>query len=500
MPNASHAEAAPDSEPPSAPASVKDVMSSINSTLKSAGAAYASYSCKTVSWDDVSRGTVGGSLSCWGGNITDTRLWAKDGQQLFTVRADNFNEKLGRVSSDELAVIGGNETPGGGVLSPLTLRDFLSKMGKHGAYAGLDADTDLSDAAADQEVSIRFMTTFLPVADESLATLDFAPEMYSYQSRSDSDPANLLLLATTQGIAVQANGSGATKMYHHAVEPSGQICRYWFEAERSDKQVGGAQAETKEEALAAAQRGKATAAVIGTRAMGTRFNVLMTIQVPLKQQPPPPRPKSFGMGGMGFGMGGALLGGMGGMGGMAKCAAFDGDDMDAFSGWGGMPQLEALAAAPPAGLALKSVARSRCAKRGGVLRPAPPNEGKANAARVSRGTMVDRVQSTVKVKKPVRDPAQHVTVTVVIYNTVAGGVPSMADVKAAVDDMEALYAACGWKGKLADDGANFMKSELTVKQLSNISTKLATQPYVPPAGATGLVQGGDVFPVAMDVS
>merc|ERR1719262_1533985 len=87
----------------------------------------------------------------------------------------------------------------------------------------------------------------------------------------------------------------------------------------------------------------------------------------------------------------------------------------------------------------------------------PPKVGKANAARVSRGSMVDRLQKTVEVKAPKRDPSQHVTVTVVIYNTVAGGVPSSEDVKAAVDDMEALYASCGWTGRLASEGADFMK-------------------------------------------
>merc|ERR1719453_26958 len=109
-------------------------------------------------------------------------------------------------------------------------------------------------------------------------------------------------------------------MFHHAVEPDGNIARYWFEAERSTKKVGGAQLETKEEALAAAARGKATASVIGTRAMGTRFNVLMTIQVPLKQAPPPQR---GGGGGGGYYYGGGLMpamacggGGGGGGGGM----------------------------------------------------------------------------------------------------------------------------------------------------------------------------------------
>jgi hypothetical protein len=88
--------------------SVSEVMSSINATLKSAGAFYADYSCKTVSWDDVTRGTVGGSLSCLGSNITDTRLYEKGGRQLYTIRSDNWNEKLGQVTSDELALTAGN--------------------------------------------------------------------------------------------------------------------------------------------------------------------------------------------------------------------------------------------------------------------------------------------------------------------------------------------------------------------------------------------------------
>jgi len=127
---------------------------------------------------------------------------------------------------------------------------------------------------------------------------------------------------------------------------------------------------------------------------------------------------------------------------------------------------------------------------------AAPRVGQANAARVSRGSMEDRVDKTVQVRKPRRDPSQHVTVTVVIYNTVAGGVPSIDDVKAAVDDMEALYASCGWKGHLAGEGAGFMKKELTAKDALDISAKLMTQPYNPPAGDAGLVVGGDVFPTS----
>merc|ERR1719453_1678442 len=144
----------------------------------------------------------------------------------------------------------------------------------------------------------------------------------------------------------------------------------------------------------------------------------------------------------------------------------------------------AFMAPPPAPMSSRARAR-RC--------EAPPRRGTANAARVSRGTMVDRWDG-LQARTPVRDASQHVTVTAVIYNTVAGGVPSAEDVKAAVDDMEALYASCGWKGRLASDGAAFMKKELTVKDAVDIHKKLTTQPYVPPTGEVGLVVGGDVFP------
>ena len=42
---------------------------------------------------------------------------------------------------------------------------------------------------------------------------------YNYQTRSDADPKNLLLLCTTQGSAIQQDGAGAKKLFHHAVDP-----------------------------------------------------------------------------------------------------------------------------------------------------------------------------------------------------------------------------------------------------------------------------------------
>lgn len=456
-------------------ATVAETVKAINDACRSRGGVYAQYSCKTVSWDDVSRGTVGGSLSCWGANITDTRLYAKDGRQLFTVRADNWNEKLGSVSSSDVAVVAGSSVcGGGGDLRPVTLRELLAGIGAHGAYAGLPSSTDLSHVDLDKNISIRFQTTFLPVGEEELASMEFCSEAYNYNTKSDEDPRNLVLLCTTQGLAVQQDGCGAKRLFHHAVDEKGTIHRYWLEAERSRHKVGGPQAETNEERADALARGKATASVIGVRAMGTRFNVLMNIQVPLKQAPPKRVRKCSGGGG---------LPGMSFFGGLKakKQSASLMLDMDCDEA-GGFESDEEEWCSLGDSLAINSEVfaqpRSRCA-RGSSVRGAP-RVGSASAARVSRGTEFDTWKG-LTVKAPVRHPSEHVTCTVVIYNAISGGVPSEADVVAAIDDLELLYNACGVQGRLAGQEFNFMKEDLKVNDMAVIADKIATQPYKPPS-------------------
>jgi len=455
-------------------ASVDQTMKAVNEACHARGGKYAGYSCKTVSWDDVQRGTVGGGLSCWGANITDTYLTAKDGRQLFTVRSDNWNEKLGHVTASQLALVQGNQEPGDkNNLSPITLRSFLKNSKKFGGYAGLET-ADLSDDALDQKCSIRFQTTFLPVENVDKATIQFSSEAYNYNTRSDDDPRNLVLLCTTQGIALQQDGKGQKKVFHHSVDDNGKIHRYWLEAERSKHKVGGAQVETKEEKEDAIKRGKATSSVIGVKAMGTRFNVLMTIQIPLEQQKKP-EPRYTGLFTQSFGnaipLGSGFSFGGGGD-----------DDLMAMSGFGCAPKSASFGAPK----------FKRCsASRGSAPRP---KVGTANAARVSRGTEVD-VWKGLGLSTPKRNAHEHVTITVVIYFTIAGGVPSEADVVAAIDDMETLYDSCNASGRLADGEFDFMKSELTVKDCQDISAKIKTQPYVP---ASKPVDNFDQFPEDMD--
>ncbi|HIB85226.1 MAG TPA: hypothetical protein EYO59_11710, partial [Chromatiaceae bacterium] len=286
-----------------AAAKTEDLISHVNAIAKKHAIAthHCLFSLKYVSWDDSERGTHHGEVSCIGNNITDTTIRTKEGRQnLLVLRADNWDELLGYDTLRNIAVIVGNHN--NSALHPVTLEHFLQNAGEYGKYAGIPEGTDLTcpetsemigrngQAIKDKEdevVSIRFQTVFVPTPTDA-SPVDFCSEAFNYQTKRNDQPRNLLLLATSQGTAVQQDGRGRQKLFHHAVDPSAsadkQICRHWIEAESTEHKVGGAQLETTEEHNYATSRGKAGSSVIGTRGMGTRFNTLMTIQVPIVKQ------------------------------------------------------------------------------------------------------------------------------------------------------------------------------------------------------------------------
>jgi len=257
--------------------------------------------------------------------------------------------------------------------------------------------------------------------------------------------------------------------------------------------------------------------------LGQRFNVLMTIQVPLKQKPKPRKLREEGGKWKSSAKGAVPPSFFDGFFG-AACAApesamMEEDCLDCESAMmeyspcsGGMDcsdddfedpfgaEFKSLNCSyiadhdhkiglPPQSECLKSsVVRRRSSSAS--LKPAK-KKGRANAARVSRGSEAD-TWAGLSVKEPKRNPAEHITVTCVLYNTVAGGVPSEEDVAAAIDDMEKLYEGCQWNGRLASEGADFMKAELTVADALGIQSKVVTQPYKPEAAP---VAGFDAFPI-----
>merc|ERR1712038_265572 len=381
-------------------------------------------------------------------------------------------------------------------LRPFTLREVLSRSCEFGKYVGLKEGNNLSDETLDKHVSIRFQTTFLPVAQGEKTALEFAPEAYNYNTRHDNDPRNLILLCTSQGLAIQQDGCGSKKLYHHAVDANGSINRHWLEAESSNHKVGGSQVETKEEKEDAIQRGKATSSVIGVKGIGTRFHVLMTIQVPLKQKPiPQVRNASAGSFYSGFyGDEGATFGSSAGATFSAPAPLPSYSDASAmpFSAPSDPFASAMLCSAPPpdddaasSPFTFGSMASKASKKRSNTF-----TFGKSSAARVSRGSFVDTWKG-LTVTEPKRHENEHITATIVLYYTCAGGVPTEQDVKAAIDDLEELYKSVETNGYLAEDKFNFMKSELTVKNMADIETKLASQPPIPKIAAP---VDFDIFP------
>lgn len=443
------------------------VQSALNEVAGKSG-----FRCVPVSWEDAQRGTVGGALSCWGGNISDVRLWEKNGTLLYTLRSENWNERLGYVSSADVAVVTGNHVPGGQALQPVTLRSFLKNFRTYAAYAGAESE-QLWDDGADGLLSIRFQSVFLPIARDE--TTEFCTDVYNYNTHSDDDPRNTLLLCTAQGTSVQQDGAGAKKLFIHSVDPAGVVHRYWLEAERSAHKVGGAQVETEEEAAAAAARGKATAMHIGTKAMGTRFNVQMLIQLPCKQK------RSLYNATSATESLGTTCNANSDKSKTLEEVAKVSKEIEEISKML-MSQLsvqcyklESLESQSSEVMACEKSSNKKCdVKRKSSEKPKPAL-GTSNAARVSRGSEQDTWQG-ISNKAPVRDPSQHGTITVTLYYTVAGGIPSPDDVEACVADLDALYKACPSDKRLVDCGE--VTAELTVKSMQDIGKKLSEQPYV----------------------
>lgn len=244
-----------------------DHVAAINKVAKPLG-----FSCVPVSWEDASRSKV----TNFGPNIADVRLVQRDESLLYSCRSQNWNERLAVMSSKEIALVVGNGKHGS-ISDTISLNDLLNNSQRHLGYSGITSTT--LTAPQDDNVSVRFQAVFIPLS----ANLEFCTEVYSYNTREDTNPRNMLLLATPQGTSVQLDGRDRQRLYYHSVGHDGSIHRYWLEAEKSEHRVGQAQHETVTERNDAIARGKAVAVHFGPPALGRRFNAQLLIQVPLKQ-------------------------------------------------------------------------------------------------------------------------------------------------------------------------------------------------------------------------
>ena len=242
------------------------------------------YSCKTVSWDDVSRFSSSSGLSSVGNNITDSYLVSKNGNKLYTIRPDNWNERVGIIDSNDFRMITSSKKVVNGKLinsESVLLTDFLKKnLSKE-----INCE-NLFNENLDKQISVRFQTTFLPIQPVTVEDdfniiseefIEFCPETFNYNTKSDDDPKNVLVLCTSEGSFVSLDKKGPKKLFRYTNNKN-----EWFRIEPTKFSVGTSQTESETEQIEQINSGKSIADYFGLESMKNCMNCIATIQIPLK--------------------------------------------------------------------------------------------------------------------------------------------------------------------------------------------------------------------------
>ena len=224
-----------------------------------------------VMWEDTGR-FEGSSV---GPNISDVTIEVEAGNgQTFlmpVIRNNNFTDKTADVKMDRIFVPVGNHK--GSKLKTVSLTELLREPGRYlsKADAGKIKGKTLL-AKRDAHALVSAQHAFLPVPKSG--KVNFWPVIFNYQSYQDN-PAVLTILVTRQGTSMTiidnardstAGGSWGQRLYfNHDGEKAPLI------AERlKDVQAKGTTANGESAA-----------------SLGEDANLLMLIQVPLKQKAPP---------------------------------------------------------------------------------------------------------------------------------------------------------------------------------------------------------------------
>lgn len=233
-----------------------------------------------VTWEDTGRSKG----SSWGPNISDMTIGVRDSSGALhpmpVLRFDNFNDVTADIQSDRFWLLAGNER--GSDLEAIRLDQMLQNLRGFlhtpSSWEGRDRSVW---ASRDEHVLVSAQACLLPVPANGEAT--FTPVIYNYQSYP-GNPAVLTIVATREGtsISVVENDGGYMSQplfFNH----DGQ--RAPFVAERlSDWAASG---------------GDHSSTATGHREQAVQEgmnNVVLVIQVPLKQKQP--QRDFFGYGGM----------------------------------------------------------------------------------------------------------------------------------------------------------------------------------------------------------
>ncbi|MEO1401069.1 MAG: hypothetical protein AAFV72_07385 [Cyanobacteria bacterium J06635_1] len=239
-----------------------------------------------VTWEDTSRY----DNSAVGPNISDMTIQVQQQhpetgdyslELMPVIRHPNFSDLTGDVPIDDFYVLVGNET--GEDLERVSLKDLLGDLRQYLSIPdSWEGDETSLLAERDSHVLVSAQACFLPIAEGGGAT--FNPVLFNYQSYP-GDPAVLTMLATREGTSVTVIDNQRDAF--DAGRTWGQRLFFNQNGERASltgQRLSDFQAE---------QAGSGSSASSGETAHEEAgLNMVMLIQVPLKQKQPflPPVP------------------------------------------------------------------------------------------------------------------------------------------------------------------------------------------------------------------
>ena len=375
-------------------------------------------------WNDGERGTVGGSLSCWGANITDAHIADKDGKIHPAIRSPNMDEKLGLISSDKVHCI----SPTG---QSWTVKDILKQYSTSVRHHGYKA-VDMKLQSLPDHVVVRTQMATIPLAfgetEEKVCVSN-----YSYQTLSEYDPKNALVVCTPSGTFFSTDKRGQNKLMAHKVnEETGVITEHWHTVSSSGIEVGKASmAGEKRDHDGDQKMNKEEMPSVGIDGMQGRNDSFCVISIPLKQNQlgRPSLSSSFSS----F---------------SPPDPSFDMDGLDDFN---------------EEGVVYRSLS---CVK---------PNEDEAFMANVGMDEEVHSRMAKVGISIE-RDETKPITITFLLYTVVKAsqiGVPSTISKDiclSAIEDMERIYGLCYKTCRLSE--LPEMLHELTQKDVNDINEKI----------------------------
>lgn len=251
--------------PPAAPKTCAEtvVRTSHYGSEAHAFAQRAGLNISAVSWEDNART----KNSCWGPCISDMTLEVESLSMPLIKASSNFEDETWDIEIDKIPLVVGNED--GTMLRTVTLKEYLKNFRDylHAPNKWPGTAKSLLVDGKDQHVITSAQACFLPMPAEGDAKFNIA--IRNYQSRA-GDPAVLAIVASANGTSAQVlDSSSKMHLYHNN---NGQ--RASFIGQR----VSDYRRETGSELAAGAALSESE----------KQQNMLLVIQVPLKQRSPPP--------------------------------------------------------------------------------------------------------------------------------------------------------------------------------------------------------------------